>query len=131
MSTYLKKFIYRISDLRGLFKSIRIALRGIFYLVVYHRNMRLIFFWGIITLGLGFYIGLKGIEMAILCASITFVFIAEMFNTAIELIMDILNPQYNSRIKLVKDIAAGAVLIVSINAMAVMYLLFIRKLFRS
>jgi diacylglycerol kinase (ATP) len=55
---------------------------------------------------------------------------AEIFNTAIEMLMDMLRVKYHLRIKLVKDIAAGVVVLTCLNAIAVGYVLFIKKLFR-
>lgn len=78
---------------------------------------------------MGIYFELKGIEMVILCITITLVFMAEIFNTAIEMLMNMLSSKYNVRIKLVKDIAAAVVLLASLNSLAVGYFLFVRKIF--
>jgi diacylglycerol kinase (ATP) len=58
----------------------------------------------------------------------TLVFVAEIFNTAIEMTMNILTYKYHKRIKLVKDIAAAVVLLTCLNALAVGYILFVRKI---
>jgi diacylglycerol kinase (ATP) len=108
--------------------SLMVALRGIGYLFFYHRNMRIIFISGIAVFGAGLYFGLKGIEMVSLCVTITLVFMAEIFNTAVELMMDIVSEKYNIKIRLIKDIAAGIVVLACLNSLAVGYLLFIRKL---
>ena len=55
---------------------------------------------------------------------------AEMFNTAIELMIDMITGKYRTLIKLVKDISAAVVLIASLNAIAVGYFLFVKKIFR-
>jgi diacylglycerol kinase (ATP) len=109
--------------------SLKVASKGILYLFLYHRNMRLIFMVGIFAFILGLYCDLKGIELIALCVTITLVFMAEIFNTAIELMMDMLSDEYNTRIKLIKDIAAGIVVLTCLNALAVGYVLFIRRLF--
>jgi diacylglycerol kinase (ATP) len=85
---------------------------------------------GIAAFLLGLYFGLKGIELVALCVTITLVFMAEIFNTAIEMMMDIFTDKYNTMVRLIKDIAAAVVLLTSLNAIAVGYILFIRKLFR-
>ena len=85
---------------------------------------------GIAAFLLGLYFQLKGIELVALCVTITLVFMAEIFNTSIEMFMDIITIKYHTRIKLVKDIAAAVVLITSLNAIAVGYILFIRKIFK-
>ena len=92
--------------------------------------MRIIFMLGILVFLLGLYLQLKGIELVALFITITVVFMAEIFNTAIEMLMNILTVKYHTRIKLVKDIAAAVVLLASLNAVAVGYILFVRKLAR-
>lgn len=124
------KFLRHIFKFHKLKESLKIAIGGIVYLFVYHRNMRIIFLTGMLALLLGLYLKLKGIELVILCITITLVFMAEIFNTAIEMIIDIHTDKKHVLIKLVKDIAAGVVLIACINALAVGYFLFARKIFK-
>jgi diacylglycerol kinase (ATP) len=107
----------------------KLAAKGIVYLFLYHRNMRIIFMSGVAAFLLGIYCRLKGIELVALCLTITLVFMAEIFNTAIEIMIDMLTDKYHVMIKLVKDIAAAVTLIASLNAVAVGIILFWRKLF--
>lgn len=119
-----------IFKFRGFRESLKIAIVGIVYLFLYHRNMRIIFILGIAAFILGLYFKLKGIELVALCITITLVFMAEIFNTSIEMLMDVVTDKYNTRIKLVKDIAAAIVVLTCLNALAVGYILFIRKILR-
>ena len=66
-------------------------------------------------------------ELIALLLSITFVLVAEMINTAIEGTIDAATTSFDPMAKLAKDIAAGAVLIASVNAVAVGYLVFAGK----
>ncbi|MDD2752171.1 MAG: diacylglycerol kinase family protein [Candidatus Omnitrophica bacterium] len=122
--------------LRTIFKgnsfkqSLMLAVKGIAYLFLYHRNMRIIFLAGISVLLLGLYFKLKGIELAALCITVTLVFLAEITNTAIELLMDMVSDKYHTKIKLIKDISAAVVVLTCLNAIAVGYILFLRKIFR-
>jgi diacylglycerol kinase (ATP) len=124
-----KKILRHIFRFRGFTESVRLALVGISYLFVYHRNMRMIFVSGVAALLLGIYLKLSGIELVALCITITLVLMAEIFNTAIELIIDMRLNKYHTLVKLVKDISAAVVLIASVNALAVGYVLFVRKIF--
>ncbi len=119
--------ILRLTGFRESFKN---AGKGMVYLFLYHRNMRIIFMMGIIALLLGFNFNLKGIELIALCITVTLVFMAEIFNTAVELMMNTITEKYHVKIKLIKDIAAGIVLITCLNAAVIGYVLFIRKLFK-
>ena len=125
-----RKIIRRIFRFRGLKESFKLAVNGIVYLFLYHRNMRIIFTIGILAFLLGLYLKLSAIELVALCITITVVFVAEIFNTAIEMTMDMVKVNYHTLIKLVKDIAAAVVLLASLNALAVGYILFVRRWFR-
>ena len=72
-------------------------------------------------------VGVSKIELIALLISIAFVLIAEMINTAIEAAIDVATTSFDPMAKLAKDIAAGAVLIATINAVAVGYLVFSGK----
>ena len=117
-----------IFKVRGFMNSLTLAGKGIIYLFLYHRNMRLIFISGILVFLSGIYLKLKGIELVALCITITLVFMAEIFNTAIELMMDALTEEYHVKIKLIKDIAAGVVLLACLNALGVGYVLLFKKI---
>ncbi|MFA5114692.1 MAG: diacylglycerol kinase family protein [Candidatus Omnitrophota bacterium] len=136
MPTEKNKRRRRLRSLRHIFRfhgldeSLKLAFKGISYLFLYHRNMRFIFICGAAAMLLGVAFRLQGLELAALCISVTLVFIAEIFNTAIELMLDMSNRKYHPIIKLVKDIAAGVVLIASLNAAAVGFILFMRRILR-
>ena len=119
------RHIFRVNGFR---ESFKIASRGIIYLFRYHRNMRIIFLFGLASFLLGVFLRLRGIELVALCVTITLVFMAEIFNTAIELLMNILTTRYHIKIKLIKDISATVVLLTCLNALAVGYILFYGKI---
>lgn len=73
-------------------------------------------------------LGLNKWEAIAVVFSIAFVWIAEMVNTAIEKAMDLISVEKNPQIKLIKDIAAGAVLVAAIAAVIVGCFIFIPKL---
>lgn len=58
-----------------------------------------------------------------------FVWVAEIFNTAIERTMDFISKEKNAEIKFVKDLAAFGVLLAAITAMVTGAIIFIPKLF--
>jgi diacylglycerol kinase (ATP) len=72
-------------------------------------------------------VGVSRLELIALLLAITFVLVAEMINTAVEGTIDAATTSFDPLAKLAKDIAAGAVLIASINAVAVGYLVFAGK----
>lgn len=91
--------------------------------------MRLIFVAGLLAFILGLTFKLSAVELVALCVTITLVFMAEIFNTAIELMMNAITDKYHTKVKLVKDIAAAVVILTILNSLVVGYILFVRKLF--
>lgn len=123
-----RRFFRHVFKFHGFRQSFIVAVKGISYLFFYHRNMRIIFLFGIAAFLSGIAFKLKGIELIALCITISLVFVAEMFNTSIELIINMLTDKYHPLIKLVKDIAAAVVLIAALNAIVVGYILFAKRL---
>ncbi|MCK4994348.1 MAG: diacylglycerol kinase [Candidatus Omnitrophica bacterium] len=110
---------------RRLFESFNYAIEGFLYVLKTQKNMRLHFLASIIVLLLGFYYNFSKIELILLLLTICFVMIAEMFNTGVELIIDLITDEFHPLARIIKDITAGAVLVASINAVFVGYLLFL------
>ncbi len=119
-----------IFKFHGIVESLELAIKGILYLFLYHRNMRIIFMLGTTAFLLAVHFKLRGIELTALLITVTLVFIAEIFNTAIEMVMNMLTVKYRTRIKLIKDIAAAVVLLASLNALAVGCILFLPRIFK-
>jgi len=90
--------------------------------------MRIHFLAAVFIMLLGIYFNFDAIELMLLCGVITFVLLAEMINTAIELTIDLISDKFHPLARMVKDVSAGAVLITSLNAMIAIYLLFSRHL---
>ena len=107
-----------------LVESFNYAVEGIIHVLRTHRNMRIHFAAAAAVLILALWIGVDRIELVVLLLAIAFVLIAEMVNSAIEAAIDVATSSFDPLAKLAKDIAAGAVLIASINAIAVGYLVF-------
>jgi len=110
---------------RKLFESFNYAIEGFLYVLKTQRNMRLHFLAAIIALLLGFYYNFSKVELVILLLTIALVLIAEMFNTGVELVIDLITDEFHPLARIIKDIAAGAVFVASINAAFVGYLLFL------
>src|SRR5829696_8692048 len=67
-------------------------------------------------------------EWLLLILAMTFVWITEILNTAIEKSMDFISTEKHPQIKLVKDLAAAAVLLSAIAALLVGTIIFVPKL---
>src|SRR5438552_12309709 len=107
-----------------LIDSFNFAIEGLIHVLRAHRNMRTHFAIAIGVMVGAVWAGVNRFELIALLLSIAFVLVAEMINSAIEQAIDVATSSFDPLAKLAKDIAAGAVLIASVNAVAVGYLVF-------
>ncbi|NQT06599.1 MAG: diacylglycerol kinase [Candidatus Omnitrophica bacterium] len=112
----------------GIIESFNCAIEGFIFALKTQRNMRIHFLLAIAVLLVAIYSNFKGIELLILCGAITLVLLSEMINTAIELTIDLVHDSFNPLVRTVKDLMAGVVLVASVNAIIVGYLLFSKRL---
>lgn len=105
----------------------KVAFRGIGYAFWSQRNMRIHGVVACVVIALGLWVKLPPIEWMICFGTITMVFVAEMVNTSIEILVDLVTKKQKYRAMLSKDVAAGAVLLASIGAAIVGYLLFFQR----
>ena len=77
----------------------------------------------------GFYFQISLFEWLVLVLTIGLVFVAEAFNTAIEIDMNLTSPQYHPYARDTKDVAAGAVLIAAFVSVVVGLIIFLPKIF--
>jgi diacylglycerol kinase (ATP) len=108
-------------------ESFNYAIEGIVHVLRTQRNMRIHFAIAVAVLALAAAVGVTKIELMLLLIAIAFVLITEMINTAVEATIDVATTSFDPMAKLGKDIAAGAVLIATVNAVAVGYLVFAGK----
>lgn len=104
--------------------SFRYAIEGIVHVFRTQRHMRFHFFILVLALLAGVLYDLDSAKLAILFVVVSSVLVAEMFNTAVESVVDMVTQAYHPLAKLAKDIAAGAVLITAITAAVVGVILF-------
>jgi diacylglycerol kinase len=87
------------------------AFQGLGYAFRTQRNIRVHATIAVLALIMGIILHISTLEFAMVFIAITSVFIAEMFNTVIELSIDLSTPHYHPLAKTAKDVAAGAVLL--------------------
>jgi diacylglycerol kinase (ATP) len=85
--------------------------------------MRYHLFAALAALILSLVLNISRIEFILLCMAIVLVLATEMLNTAIEVVVDMIADTYHPLAKIAKDIAAGVVLIASIGALTLAYLI--------
>lgn len=108
------------------------AIEGILYASRTERHLKFHLFSAFCILLFCFVVGLDKIEFIIIVVITLLVIITEMINSAIEKVVDLYSREYNTLSKIVKDIAAGAVLITAAGAIIIGYLVlypYIKKIF--
>jgi len=108
----------------SIFDSFNFAFEGIIHVLRTQRNMRIHFAVAAAVLVGAIATGVERLELIALLLAVSFVLITEMINTAIEASIDVSTTSFDPLAKLAKDIAAGAVLISTVNAVAIGYLVF-------
>tara|TARA_B100001029_G_scaffold980_1_gene713 strand:+ start:1806 stop:2177 length:372 start_codon:yes stop_codon:yes gene_type:complete len=105
-------------------KGIIIAISGMFFLLKNEDSIKVQSLCIILFVFLGYYFDITKNEWIIHIILIGFILTAEALNTVAEKICDIINPEYDSRIKLIKDIAAGAVSFAVISSIIVLLIIY-------
>jgi undecaprenol kinase/diacylglycerol kinase (ATP) len=100
------------------------AVKGLRVLVVTQPNFRIHIVAVVLTCLLAAYLKFTKTDWLILFLIQTIVLVTEAINTAIEFLVDKVSPEYEVKAGIIKDVSAGAVLIVAIGAMVVGSVLF-------
>jgi diacylglycerol kinase (ATP) len=108
---------------KSLTAKANVAIEGIIYAVKTQRHMQYHLFAALTALILSLVLNISRLEFILLCMAIVLVLVTEMLNTAIEVTVDMISEAYHPRAKIAKDIGAGVVLIASIGALTLAYLI--------
>jgi diacylglycerol kinase (ATP) len=92
-------------------KSFHHALEGLKYTLVTQRNMRVHFLTALAVLFLSWYLPIPKTEVLVLFVAIILVLFAELINTAVEAVVDMITVEHHPLAKIAKDVTAGAVLL--------------------
>lgn len=114
---------------KKLINSFKYAIQGILSSFKTERNMKIHIFVMILVIIAGILLKINKYEWiaCILCFAV--VISGELFNTAIEMVVDMVMPYKNDKAKIAKDIAAGAVLTLAIGAAAIGAIIYVPKIF--
>ena len=113
---------------KKIINSFKYAIEGIISSFRTEQNMKIHVFIMIVVIILGIILKLSALEWIILTIVIALVISAELFNTTIETVVDMITKEKNEKAKLAKDVAAGAVLVLAIGSVVVGLIIFIPKI---
>lgn len=112
---------------RSLVASFNFAFEGVIFTLATQRNMRIHYTAAIMAMLACIVLGVPRTDFALIIFAAAFVIACEMLNTAVEATIDVATTSFNPLAKVAKDVAAGAVLIATFNAVCIAYLVFAPK----
>ena len=98
------------------------AIEGILHAAQTQRHLRYHFYAAALALLLSYVLGVSRQEFLLISLAVIAVLVAEMLNTAVEAVVDMVSPEHNEKARQAKDIAAGAVLITAFGSAAIGYI---------
>lgn len=117
-------------NVKRFYKSFHYALQGIHYALKNDQNLVVHFIGACVAILLSIFLDISPYEMGILGVTILVVISAEMINTAIEKMVDLITKEHRTEAKIAKDVAAGMVFLTSVGALIIGFLIFIPYILR-
>lgn len=114
----------------GFWRSLNQAWRGMLYTWKTQGHFQFHSCAAIIVLSLAWWVEVSRLEWLLLILAIGSVMVAELMNTALEIVVDMVQPNFHPLAGMAKDVAAGAVLVAAIQAVAIGMVVFFPRLFR-
>lgn len=113
--------------MRRLIKSFGYAFSGSAYAFGTQLNFKIHCLALVLVATLGWYLDLTLQEWLWIAGVSGMVIMAELFNTAVEVLVDLVSPSYNEKAKIVKDVSAAAVLVAALTAVVIGLIIFLPK----
>ena len=110
-------------------KSVGFALRGALLLIRTEASIKVQVFIAIVMTAAGFFFEISNMEWIVQILTIAAIMGAEGLNTAIEKVADYIQPEFDTKIGVIKDVSAGAVMLVSIAATIIGFIIYLPKIF--
>jgi len=114
---------------KGFVASLNCAIEGVLWAAKTQRHMLIHLLAAVAVLVTALMLRLTLVEFALLALAIILVLFAELMNTALEVVVDLVSPEYHLLARRAKDVAAGAVLVASVGALIMGYLALARFLY--
>lgn len=116
---------------KNFFTAMGHAIDGVICAFKTERNLRIDYIIGLFVLISSLFFDFTKTEFACLCLTIGFVIFAEMINSTVEYVVDLITDKFDDRAKAAKDIAAGGVFVSALVAVVVSYFLFVDKIYMA
>jgi diacylglycerol kinase (ATP) len=103
--------------------SLNCAIDGVLHAARTQKHMRNHFITAIVVLIVSLLLKITAVEFTLLAISISFVLFAELMNTAVEAVVDMVTTEFHPQAKIAKDVAAGSVLLSVVGAVVTGYVI--------
>lgn len=115
--------------IKKFFKGFIFGFQGLLYAFNTQINFKVHTLCAILVFILGYFLNITLQEWLWITLAISMVLIAELFNTAFEVLVDLISPEYNRKAGIIKDLAAGAVMVTAFFAAIIGLIIFLPKIF--
>lgn len=122
-----KEKLFKPFKNKNFLEALKNSIKGIITAFLMERNIKIDVIIAVFVIMISLILKFNYIELIMIIFAIGIVLTAEMFNSAIENIVDLITTEYNERAKIIKDISSGAVLFSSITAAIVGIVILINK----
>jgi len=114
--------------IRRQYLSFKNAFSGLFFILKSQANFRIHLFLSIVAIFLGFFLKINYYEWLVILLLITIGLVVEAINTVVEESIDLISDEWHQKIKITKDMAAGAMLIFAFGSIIIGGLIFLPKI---
>lgn len=111
-----------------IFSAFKHAFNGLWYFFLHERNGRVQCVAAFVAIGCGWLLAITTAQWICILLCIGAVLSLEMMNSALEKLCDVVQDEYHPAIKIVKDVAAGAVLWASVVSVAIGCCIYLPKI---
>lgn len=115
-------------SIKKFFKSFGHALNGLKLVLLSEQNYRFHTVAACVAILLSFVLKISDLQFILIILCIVGVMVIEIVNTAIEKLCDYISPNHNEKIKFIKDVSAGAVLLISMASLVIAMIIFLPKI---
>ena len=124
----MKIYLKGTRKLKNIINSFKYAICGIITSLKSERNMKIHVTTMILVIIMGIILKISKFEWIICIILFSIVIGAELFNTSIEIVVDMITKEKNEMAKKAKDISAGGVLVIAIGSAIIGLIIFIPKI---
>ena len=123
------KKTYKAFNIKDRARSFGYAFKGLGYALKTEHNLWIHSLLALAAIAFGLWLEITPTEWLFVISAIGFVIVSELFNSSIEILVDLISPEQNTKAGLIKDISAGAVLLSAITAALIGLIIFGPKIF--